>query len=487
MAPIRQRGGGKTRPDISSTPTRTNIAPSKSRPSGASTPYPPERSQASLTTPRTPSTPRPAQNKSTLPNVAIGSSGRSSTRSGRAYLPEDTGISPGRRRRRSSAVTRASDSSTPSRKASGISAATSQTTPQTPVSNPPGQIVSDLAVPDRPRSLSPLSYTTFFPEARQHNETQNKRQTNNAAPPNIALEEQSLPTLDIDEFIRMPHWERNADLPDPWEAPESTDEWVRENLGYRSPSPRHEIVMRPGLSSVAEPGGFFADLYQRTMQDREPPEIHYASSFPSPAMITAPLPLCTLPPRSSLTFPLPDANAANMTNSQPVVEANHKMRRRMTPDYQVKPQLSSCMHPACPAANSRHSQGQYIHNGIPALNPLSTFGNSNPPASVWQSIYNGCQGNGTQQDADLISRFIHHHVVGSAFSVIPDTNFIWGEEVHVWGDDTLVGRPLVSLPMMATPLRIKFDALPNILVSEREDSPDALEFHQFDGAADTAP
>ncbi|KAL8909789.1 MAG: hypothetical protein Q9171_004908 [Xanthocarpia ochracea] len=289
------------------------------------------------------------------------------------------------------------------------------------------------------------------------------------------------------QFLSLPYEERHAHhLANPFAMPDDMDKWVRANLGSKSPSPpksshtQMESPERRSMPPSEEEGGFFADLYEMTMQDRASPESERAqlsdgatdkNLSPGPAMVTAPYaPDTTTPPH-------PKSRLSNAT-AQATEIIYGKVLDQAASDY--------CIKPDCPIAPLRHYQNQYLHDGLPANNHLPTFGNSNPPPNVWQAIHNGCQRIGTQHDADLISRFLEYHVDPTAMAlIIPDTNFFWEHRIPTLQTD--LQRPYVRLPFPATPLPVRFDAEPNLPLDLKEMEAETLVQDPLGGRAEQRP
>ncbi|CAO1605275.1 hypothetical protein XANCAGTX0491_008796 [Xanthoria calcicola] len=288
-------------------------------------------------------------------------------------------------------------------------------------------------------------------------------------------------------FLSLPHEERHAiHLANPFAIPDDMNEWVNDNLGTRPPSPPSHTQTgnraRWSPPPQASHESFFEDLYERTMDAREsdtsPHQEESAAeeSQPEPAMNTAPFPPgIPVPPRVPSVFPL--------TTSEIEPTMYEKvMRQPPSPTKTPQPQ-PYCIHPDCPIAPLRHPQGRYLHHDRLAPNHLPTFGTSNPPPHIWQAIHNGTRGVGTQHDANIISKFLAYHVRFCNFSVVPDTNFIWGNEIHRRGRD-VVRRPVVRLPFPVTPLRVRFDAGPNLEGVGMEGEGEGMEGVRFDGVVD---
>ena len=216
------------------------------------------------------------------------------------------------------------------------------------------------------------------------------------------------------------------------------------------------------------------------MQDRASPESERVQSsdgvtdhnhLPEQAMITAPYPPDTTTP------PRPKSRLSN-ASAQATETIYGKALDQAASDY--------CIKNDCPIAPLRHYQDQYLHDGQPAINHLPTFGSSNPPPNVWQAIHNGCQGIGTQYEADLISRFLEYHVDPTAMAlIIPATNFFWEYKIPTLQTD--LQRPYVRLPFPATPLPVRFDAEPNLPLDLKKMEADALEQYPLDGTAEQRP
>ncbi|KAL8829022.1 MAG: hypothetical protein Q9170_006350 [Blastenia crenularia] len=256
-------------------------------------------------------------------------------------------------------------------------------------------------------------------------------------------------------------------------VPEDMDEWVADIFGDSPPSTVEEALDRS--NPVSEVMESFDDLFDRTISD----ERYTNGRVPPPS---TPEMGMTLPP---IGFPQP---RGNMSLSRPVMNVPppqgpdqlDEMIRWATNESGPDPQESPrrlCIHDHCPMRDIFHFEGKYVHDNTRASLHLETFGQSNPPPSVWQAIHNGCHGVGTQHDADLISYFIDYHVVGGNFLIAPHTNFLWGEEAHT--PYAVSGAPVVRLPFPALPLRINFDASLNLL---QRPIPAAIYIHgQADG------
>ena len=180
----------------------------------------------------------------------------------------------------------------------------------------------------------------------------------------------------------------------------------------------------------------------------------------TPIMIIPPPPAGFLAPRAPKPFPSISPEILNQPHPDLWKEAMQWATNAVADNPQIETSRSICTEPACPIADAFHLEGRYVHNDTPTTNHLETFGQSNPPPNVWQAVHNGCRWVGTQQDADLISRFIEYHGMGGNFFIAPHTNFLWGEEVNT--PQAVLGAPIVRLPFPATPLRIDFDASLNL-------------------------
>ncbi|KAI4222603.1 MAG: hypothetical protein L6R36_006031 [Xanthoria steineri] len=291
-------------------------------------------------------------------------------------------------------------------------------------------------------------------------------------------------------FLSLPHEERHAiHLANPFAIPNDMNEWVNDNLRTRPPSPPSHTQTgnraRWSPPPQAQHESFFEDLYERTMDARKsatsshPEESAEESrAAPEPAMITAPFPPgIPVPPRVPSIFPLATSE---------IEPTMYEKVMRQPPSRTTTPQPQNyCIQPDCPIAPLRHPQGRYLHNDRLAPNHLPTFSTSNPPPHIWQAIHNGTLGIGTQHDANIISKFLAYHVRFCNFSVVPDTNFIWGHEIHSRGMD-VVRRPFVRLPFPVTPLRVRFDAGPNLDGDGREGGGEGegMEGVLFDGVVD---
>ncbi|KAL8835916.1 MAG: hypothetical protein Q9176_006600 [Flavoplaca citrina] len=269
---------------------------------------------------------------------------------------------------------------------------------------------------------------------------------------------------DIQRFFSLSLDERNADhRPDPFAIPDHMDACLSTHLRSHFPSPPSPDQMghraKWNMPPLLEHESFFEDAYESIVQARESPGSESSSVEPElepePAIITAPFQRgITLPPRSTILFPSSDSEIPLTLYS---TFLQHDLKLSAAQSFQTRHEY--CIQPSCPIAPLRHHQGRYIHNDVPATNYLPTFGTSNPPPVVWQAIHNGCLGVGSQEDADTISRFLTYHVSLCNFSVVPESNFIWGGELH---DGGLEGRPLVRMPFWVTPLRVRFDAEGNL-------------------------
>ncbi|KAL8767873.1 MAG: hypothetical protein Q9209_005765 [Squamulea sp. 1 TL-2023] len=493
----------------------------------------PNRPPAILTTPRTPL--GPTEVDSDFSSGGVDTSSRSSTRSGRSYLPADTGILPGHGRRRSSVLTNHRMSSAAFSSSSGIletsfagqSERFGTPTPGPSHGGPSSQPAPDLPLTDQDQSPNVQSTQSVKDIPVSNSELQEKicLKTNHfqhlqsddrpsdiqghsirpndirpnhiqvdavssygirpdrdqpaAAAPTATIVRRTTMERELMHFLSLPHEERHAlHLANPFAVPEDMEEWVRNNLGSRSPSPplsprsRMENRSTWCMPPHAGGGGSFADSYWSTIQGRG--DLSEAADEGSelgfePAMSTAsPLPGITVPPRSKSMFP----HAATEVKPTIYDDALRQAACDTTSRYHENRRVNYCIRPDCPVSPMRHHQGRYLHNDQPAQIHLPTFGTSNPPPCVWQAIYQGCRYVGTQQDADLISHFLEYHVDVPNISVVPDTNFIWSHEIH--SRHVTVQRPYVQLPFPAVPLRVRFDAEQILLAMGSANNLDAL-------------
>ncbi|KAL9628895.1 MAG: hypothetical protein Q9204_005587 [Flavoplaca sp. TL-2023a] len=296
---------------------------------------------------------------------------------------------------------------------------------------------------------------------------------------------------EIQRFFTLSLEEGNVDhRPDPFAIPDDMDARLSTHLGSHIPSlpSPDELAHRTmwNMPPQLEHESFFEVVYESIMQAREnPPESKNLETElqlqleqdPEPAHITAPFQRgITLPPRFTTPFPLTDPEIPPTIYSEAL---QHNLKLSAAQSFQTR--LEYCIQPSCPIAPLRHHQGRYIHNDVPATNYLPTFGTSNPPPIVWQAIHNGCLGVGTQEDADTISRFLTYHVSLCNFSVVPESNFVWGGELH---DGGLEGRPLVRLPFWVTPLRVRFDAEGNLGGGDRRGGSEETEWEEGERVGD---
>ncbi|KAL8636176.1 MAG: hypothetical protein Q9226_009282, partial [Calogaya cf. arnoldii] len=288
---------------------------------------------------------------------------------------------------------------------------------------------------------------------------------------------------DIQSLLSLPQQERHADHhSNPFAVPDGMDGWVRDNLGSRSPSPPSQSRMENRATWCMPPQpeyeSFFDDAYESIMLARGSNTSNHwkeeETTEPEPAIATAPFPEGTIvPPRSETILPSTSSEIEPMTRA----EIQYNIQNRP---------IDVCIQPDCPILPRRHSQGHYLHNNRPPKNHLATFLTSNPPPNVWQAIHNGCLGVGTQHEANLISRYLEYYVTSSRdptnpqvapntrnISVVPDTNFIWGDEIH--NLPVATHRPHIRLPFQAVPLRIRFNARPNLDPMDWRDESEILE------------
>ncbi|KAL8670307.1 MAG: hypothetical protein Q9168_005147 [Polycauliona sp. 1 TL-2023] len=511
--------------------------------------------------PHTPSGPSEPRLPSSADSASTASGlGRSSTRSGRSYLPSDAGISTESASRRQETASRLANlHDTPSRQRTRVEVSSDalqtsigkygestlhlspgpvQTTWTEPlVPGPDFQTLNRSHESNKRNRQSVVTATDSF-TVLQNEPLQNGVPP--ASDPNIPItttDPKRLTAMTREhELLLSPSYEERHTQHQANSLPvsDSTQDWFRDNTGSHSPSPppysqtvdrmrwnmaaqpvhrnffadspetfmqdrdsmdSHTISDSRSLSNShtisdmspqpepeslsTSPESFFADAYKSTTQDRdsipdsEPQSSHMgiavepAISGSETVMITAPysgIPI--IPPKTSTTYSYPRSEEA--PNIYPNCHAHslihEEVPSRETPD---------CIRPRCPLFPLPHRDGHYLHNGLPAAAYLPTFGTSNPPPIVWQAIHNGCCGMGTQQDADIIARFLEYHVEFCSFSVVPDGNFVWGQEIPAGG--LLKGRPWVRMPdCMTIPVRIKFDARWNIPGLEVEAEYDAL-------------
>ncbi|KAL8799580.1 MAG: hypothetical protein Q9182_005791 [Xanthomendoza sp. 2 TL-2023] len=461
MAPTGKRGSGKSRPSPLklSAPKTSNRA--STNPIGPRTPTP-MRPQRSLAVHATPSTSGPTPTDSPLPDAATDTSSRSCLRSGRPYLPKDTGIPPGRGRRLFSAKASSSGTSTPSQKSSR-GAARSHPSPS-PIQS------------SREERSSPLDSThpnqsqeNSSPDSTHHNQSQEYSSSSDSTHHNQSQENSSPDSThhnqsqenssppDSTHYNQTPP--NDHTLNQPFTLPPDYEQWPITHIG--SPFPPQ---------SSEPPIDTFTTLLTSTLDSR-------SIGSPTPAFIPATVPTTTYPPTARPTPRTPIL--ISQTSLDPLIPepnlitpAYHHFANNIThTNYTFHPSTPPppCLAPDCPLAGTPHSQGPYIHNNLPAPNPIpSIFGASNPPPQIWHAIHRGTQGLGTQDDAALISGFIRHHDDGRArFSWVPDGNFAWGDEdvfACEGGDGgMMMMSPVVELPVRALPVRVRFDAVPNLV------------------------
>ncbi|KAI4123664.1 MAG: hypothetical protein LQ338_005154 [Usnochroma carphineum] len=266
---------------------------------------------------------------------------------------------------------------------------------------------------------------------------------------------------------------------DPFAMPDPTDESLQGSLGTVCSSKMETNIGT--MTPPPDPCVFFNELYEQMAahpeyQDEilyelgspalQSPEMPRAPP-PTPAVIGAPPSVGIPSPRSIAAYP----NAAPNWVAYPSPDLMNEILPWATYGTAQDPQTEAkrylCTEADCPMADVYHLEGIYVHDDISAPNPLPTFGKSNPPPNVWQAVHKGCQWVGTQEDADLISRFIGYHGIGCNFFIAPHTNFLWGEEANT--PQAVPGAPVVRLPFPALPLRVEFDASLNL--PERPDPP----------------
>lgn len=243
---------------------------------------------------------------------------------------------------------------------------------------------------------------------------------------------------------------------------EDMDDWMREDLGDISPSSMEGLA--GPFTPPQDPAEFFGDLFEQTARSIDDASRDLVEGAiappPTPAMVLAPPPAGFLAPRSRYPLQTTNTNVLTQLNSDSLNQVMSWATNIDTDNPGAEPLRPLCAYPDCPMADIYHREGVYVHDNSPATNYLETFGPSNPPPSVWQAIQNGCHWMGTQQDADLITRFIDYHAIGGNFFIAPHTNFLWGEEVN--DPQAIPGAPSIRLPFPATPLRIDFDASLNL-------------------------
>ncbi|KAL8819197.1 MAG: hypothetical protein Q9223_002326 [Gallowayella weberi] len=353
------------------------------------TPKRPQRSRSSLAVAATPSPSGLNPAHSPLPDEGTDPpSSRSSLRSGRPYLPKDTGIPPGRGRRLFPPTASSSNTCTPSQKSSGVAARTHPS-------------VSPIQSSQKGDS-SPLG-------SSHHNQSPSD---------NYALDQ-------------------------PFGLPPEHEQWAKTYMGSPAPPPPSTHQQEPTIPQPPPPATspFFRAWFSRTLES-------HVSGFRSPNLVSEAVPIGAIAPgahtapRSTTLVSNNSLDPITEINMKPATVAYHHFANRTTRDY----------------------AGIYVHDNVPAPNPLpSVFGTSNPPPGVWQAILRGTLEQGTRDDAKMIAGFIRNHVDAARFSVVPDGNFAWGNEYVFQGEGG--ASPVVELPVMALPLRVKFDVLPNLPVA----------------------
>ncbi|KAL8702557.1 MAG: hypothetical protein Q9201_004274 [Fulgogasparrea decipioides] len=251
--------------------------------------------QASLD-PSTPSVPRRRQRANPVTNAtpssltqlvstpSTGSLGRSSTRSGRPYLPEDTGIpsngssskkrsraatagspSESSRRQRFFATTNGSPS-TPSRRVSTVLIPThnhGEATPSKPdLANP----ISSNKTQNEPRlELDPNGH-----EIPQQPRPYPRDWKSISSPASKAPEQLMTPTNSTidNSHLSSRHQKRGARQNAPLAIQEDMDEWVKANWGSGRQTSPPSIEDSEASPRPYAPGGFFEDLYELTIQAR---------------------------------------------------------------------------------------------------------------------------------------------------------------------------------------------------------------------------
>ncbi|KAL8717344.1 MAG: hypothetical protein Q9225_005404 [Loekoesia sp. 1 TL-2023] len=255
---------------------------------------------------------------------------RSSTRSGQAYLPADTGIPPGRGVRRGSAATDVSSLRGSSR----------------------NTFATAMLIPSRfdyGASATPLDRAN--PSLR----TMTGLGSHEAFTPND----------------------------DPFVAPEGMDDWIKENLGNSFPSAMK--VLAGSLTPPPDPAPFFNDMYERTMGEGRHFDLEYGDLFEgriapssSPAMTLTPPPAGFLPPRSTVAFPSTNSTVLTCPSSDSVDQVIRWATNVAAQDLHTEAPRPLCTEPACPMVDTFHLQGTYVHEDVPAVNHLETFVSGKP-------------------------------------------------------------------------------------------------------------
>ncbi|KAL9011275.1 MAG: hypothetical protein Q9173_003866 [Seirophora scorigena] len=244
-------------------------------------------------------------------------------------------------------------------------------------------------------------------------------------------------------------------------APEGIDAWMRDNLeNPSSPSPESYTEQQ---IPPQDPGTFFDEAWQGLALHPEyqdaSPDPFQPSRIPSRRPIT---PLGMPAPRTSYVHETIGSCSIGRpgTDPDPINEVAAWATYAYDAEPQAEPKRSACTKIDCPMAAFYHLEGIYVHNDNPRREHSGVFGESNPPPFIYQAIQRGCQWTGTQDDADLVPRFIAYHGVGGNRLLAPHTNFLWGDEVNT--PQAVPGAPVVRLPFPAIPLRIHFDATLNL-------------------------
>lgn len=214
-------------------------------------------------------------------------------------------------------------------------------------------------------------------------------------------------------------------------APEGMDAWARDDLGNPSPPSSESYTERQ--IPPQDPRTFFDEAWQGLAlhpeyQDESPDPLQ-SSRNSSPRPIS---PLGIPAPRISYVHGTIGSCSIGhpATNPDPVNEVAAWATHTSDTEPQAEPKCSACTKIDCPMAAFYHLEGIYVHNDDPRRDHFGVFGESNPPPFIYQAVQRACQWIGTQDDADLISRFIAYHGVGGNRLLAPHTNFLWGDQVN---------------------------------------------------------
>ncbi|KAL8995444.1 MAG: hypothetical protein Q9169_004815 [Polycauliona sp. 2 TL-2023] len=349
------------------TPPRQTARPSVNLTAPRTPPGPfmtavPHSSDSTITAPRTPFGPSESAVPHSSDSTITAESLRSATRSGRSYLPSDTGT-PTRpaSRRQGSAKAPGNIPTAPVKSTSRVEALSkalppateerrrligtpapqsiSDALPRTAASNGPvaslqqDSINKDVGIPNRHLASNNGIQQTISPATKPLTIAQNTIQPNKPQPagrldPATAITmpvRRTAMECETQWFLSLPHEERYADHhANPFAVPDDMEDWVREHLGSNSPSPPSPGEMgnraRWNMPPQPEHESFFAEAYEDIMQARDSsPTSHLdrdtmdtesesQSTEPETAMITAPFPENSIvPPRSDATFPITDS------------------------------------------------------------------------------------------------------------------------------------------------------------------------------------